>query len=167
MNIRMRWEWTQKWIIFEKLNPSFAFAKMIIFASIFHFPFLLFFQTPLWCLIPCSDHHHWQWCPLSSTSTNSTTPSPPATTMPTPMAARAMSSPKWSISDATWAQTMATHCLGSRFFVSSFYKLTNCTFSFIGCILLVTTGADVAQPMPMPTCFYPSSPSKWDVRGLG
>jgi hypothetical protein len=50
-------------------------------------------------------------------------------------------------------------------FVCSFYKLTNCTFTFVAFILLVMAGADVAQPIPTSIC-YPSSLSKQNVRGL-
>jgi hypothetical protein len=56
------------------------------------------------------------------------------------------------------AQMTATCRLGSRFFflvVSSFYKLPNRNVSFLGSILLVTTGANTAQPMPTPTCTTP------------
>ena len=79
---------------------------------------------------------------------------------------------KWLPMMAMQAQLTATHRLGSKvyffLFVSSFYKLTNCNLSFLGSILLVMTGTNAAQPMPTPTCTAnPSSPSKWDVRGLG
>ena len=68
---------------------------------------------------------------------------------------------KWLQMMATQAQMMATHCLGPRytfFFVSSFYKLTNCNLSFSGSILLVMRGAEVAQPTPTPTCATPPGP---------
>jgi len=119
----------QKMTIFEKLNPSLAFVKMIIFTFIFPFHFCCSVKL-------CSDaqsfqwHHH-QWrhpspSHLYTSTTTTTTPSPPAVTapMPPPMPARTASGCKWPASDAMQAQMTTTCCLGSRvclFFVCFFF----------------------------------------------
>jgi hypothetical protein len=148
----------------SKMDPSWCFCKNDHFHSHFHFPFFSFFQTPLWHLILCSDHHHQWWCPLPHTSTTITTPSPPTITTPTPTPARAMSGHRQSISDGTWAQTTATCHLGSRvlFFCSSllFYMLT-ALFIFRICNDRCLHGTTYA-----PTHLRYPSPSKQDVRGL-
>ena len=118
MNIKMDHFW--------KIKPFLHFCKNYHFHFHFHVPFLSFFQTPLqhlFFLVTTTINND---APLPHTSTTTTTnPSPPTVTTPTStlMPARTVSGHKLSISDGMWAQTMATHHLGSRvlFFVCFFF----------------------------------------------
>jgi len=110
----------QKMVIFQKIEPYPWFYKNSHFHFHFHFSFSLCFQTPLWHLIPCSDHHWWQH-PLPHTSTTTTTtPSHLPSPLPCPL-------PHWLMPPTTanqlhWAQTMTdvVWALGNVFFLSSF-----------------------------------------------
>jgi len=161
-------------IIFAKWSTPLHFAKMVIFACILPSFCCSTFQTQLWCL--CATI-------MMPTHPTMMPPLPPLTLYHQCNSItthhhhshahyQACMSHKWLQMTATWAQMMATCHLGSRvyffWFISSFYKLTNCNLSFLGSILPVMTGTNAAQPMPTPTCTAnPSSLSKWDVMGLG
>ena len=162
-------------IIFEKSNPSLAFTKMIIFH--FHFPitFSVLSNSALTANL-------FQRPP--STTAHPTLPPPqlrhnlPSSLLrPLPHLQELWMSQngrKRPVSDATQAQTtdrrrLPKHRLGSRYvffwFVSSFYDLTWYPWSsfFLGSILPVTTGVEVAQPTP--TASHPS-PHPNGMRGF-
>jgi hypothetical protein len=155
------------------MGPYPPFCKVATFHL--HFAFILPFHfivisnsalTPICDYSSCDAH-----TPPPSTSTHdaatpsfprlstaNATPSPPVVTTPTPVTkpARAVNGRK------RWQREPKRHnplFVGSRYtfflFVSSFYKLTNCNLLFLGSILLVTTGADVAQPTPTHTLTTP------------
>jgi hypothetical protein len=140
-----------KWLLFVFILPSFCRSIFVVISNS-----ALTIATPTQCLPPPSRSTHDAATPSLLPSTlyrqcNS------ITTRRHHSHARyqACTSREWPQTTATRAQMTATRCLGSRYtfflFVCSFCKLTNCNILFLGSILLVTTGADVAQPTPTPT----------------
>jgi len=73
------------------------------------------------------------------------------------------------ISDCNASPTMTSVIWALRYvfssFVSCFYKLTNRNFSFLGSILPVTTGTDVARPTLTPRLHYPLLPIQMGCEG--
>ena len=157
MNVRMRWEWTQKW----SFSLSFSLSIFVILSN------------PTLTCNPCSDHHHrWQCLPPSHLyyHHNSVT----TCHHHSHTHSHAWKNCEWlqmthfrhntSPNDGNLSFKFGPQGRFVFLVVFSFYKLTTCNSLFLGSLLLVTMGADVAQPMPTTTH---SSPSKWDVRGLG
>ena len=177
MNMRMSWRWSflEKWTIPPPFCKNSHFHFHFAFIFTYHFCHSLKLLLPI-IGINLSLTPPLLW-PVHIDSM--TLPLPPSTLFCQHNSVttchhhshthyQACTSHEWP------AQMMVTHCLGSRvyffLFISSFYKLTNHNHSFLGSILLVMTGTDAAQPTPTPThthLHYPSSPFKWDVRGLG